>query len=261
MKLQIKTVVLIGAGNVATAIAKALPKKYKVLQVYSKHIATAKKLASRVNSKYTNNIDEVLPNAGIYIIAVKDDAIQNIAAKLKLKNKIVVHTSGSVDMNVLGKASKNYGVIWPLQSFPEGSSLKNKAPFCIDASSKKILDELKQFVNDIGGTGYYINSDKRAKLHLSAVFANNFTNHLLGIAYQILKKEKLPFELLMPIITETVNNLNGQDPFKSQTCPAIRRDKKTIKKHRNILSDNKQFLKVYDALTKSIQKSSHAKKL
>lgn len=260
MNSPVKKIVFIGAGKVATALAKALPKEYRVVQVYSKTIKSAKELSALVKSAYTNKLSEISTEADIYILAVKDDAIADVASKLRLKNKLVLHTSGSVDINVLMKSSSTYGVIWPLQSFSKGTVLKNKIPFCIDGSSKSVVKHLQILVKELGGVPYYISADKRNRLHLAAVFANNFTNHLYGIAYHLLKKEKLPFEMLIPIIEETVEKLKNGDPFKNQTGPAIRRDKKTIAKHEKLLSDNKDYLKVYNTLTRSIQ-TNHAKEL
>jgi len=262
-KASSKKIVIIGAGNVASALGGSLAKKYTIVQVYSKTLSSAKKLAAVLKTPSTNNIKKIDVNADVYIIAVKDDTIEEIAKKLCLKDKIVIHTSGSIDSSVLKKVSTNYGVLYPLQTFSGGSKLKLNTPFCIEASNEKVKKQLASIVNDLSGKAYYLNSAQRAKLHLAAVFANNFTNHLFAVANDITEKAHIPFDILFPLIEETVNKLKVQKPLLSQTGPAIRNDRRTLKKHSKLLKVNKQYLKLYELLTQSIQSSAKhgAKKL
>jgi predicted short-subunit dehydrogenase-like oxidoreductase (DUF2520 family) len=261
MKHKLDKIVLLGAGNVATALAKALAKKHNIVQVYSRSNNSANKLAKIIKCSYTNKLSEITPDADLYIIAVTDDAIEKVALQLKLKNKTVIHTSGSIDKAVLKKASFDYGVLWPLQTFSKGSVINQNTPFVIDTSTKQLANQLNDLVKEMNGKSIQLNSEKKAKLHLAAVFANNFTNHLYGVAYDILKKEKISFDVLLPLINETIEKIKEQDPRKIQTGPAIRGDKKTIKNQEAILSANPQYLELYKLLTKSIQLTTHAKKL
>ncbi len=261
MEAKHNKIVFIGAGNVATVLAQAVNGKRKTVQVYSKSISSAKKLGNILGCSFTDNLKKISREADMYIISIKDDAIDKVATKLHLKNKVVVHTSGSVDMKSLKKISENYGVLYPLQTFSKKSKLKKDVPFCIEGSSEKAYKQLEELVKELGGKAYHINSIARAKLHLAAVFANNFTNHMYAIAYDILQKEHIPFDVLLPLIHETVNKLEKLNPVESQTGPAIRRDKKTIKKHLEILKKRPEYLNLYKQLTKSIQLKAHAKEL
>jgi len=261
MKHKLDKIVLLGAGNVAAALAKALIKKHEIVQVYSRSNSSAKKLAATIKCPFTNKLNEIVDSADLYIISVTDDAIEEIAKQLRLKNKIVIHTSGSVDKGVLKKTSDNYGALWLLQTFSKKSVVKTNTPFVIDASTKKVSDYLSKLVKEMNGRPIHLNSDKKAKLHLAAVFANNFTNHLYAVAFDLLKKEKIPFDLLMPLIDETIEKIKQVEPKKIQTGPAIRGDKKTINKQEAMLLNTPQYLELYKLLTKSIQNLGHAKKL
>ncbi|MGP8216065.1 MAG: Rossmann-like and DUF2520 domain-containing protein [Bacteroidia bacterium] len=261
MRSNISKIVFIGAGKVATALGLAFAGKREIVQVYSKSNTTARKQGSVLKCPCTNDLKKINTGADIYIIAVKDDVIEKIASKLRLKGKIVVHTSGSVEMKVLKKISDNYGVFYPLQTFSKDSKLKNGIPFCIEASTPEVYKQLETLVKELKGKVYNINSSQRAKLHLAAVFANNFTNYLYAVAYNILNGADIPFDVLLPLIHETVNKLQDGNPAKNQTGPAIRNDVKTIKKHRKMLKDNPQYLKLYKLLTQSIRLNKNAKEL
>jgi predicted short-subunit dehydrogenase-like oxidoreductase (DUF2520 family) len=261
MKLKQTKIVFIGAGNVATCLSKALSKKAEIIQVYSKTGASAQKLANILGCSFTYDLKKINSGADVYIVAVKDDSIEKVATHLRLKDKLVIHTSGSVEIASLKKASSNYGVMWPLQTFSKNSVLKKNIPFCIEASSKKAQKLIGELVSEMGGTAYSINSKQRAKLHLAAVFANNFTNHMYVAANKIPKDVHIPFDILLPLIHETINKLDKGTPIINQTGPAARGDKKTIKKHEKLLKNNPQYLALYKLLTKSIQHSAHAKKL
>ena len=261
MEAKHNKIVFIGAGNVATALAKALSRKSQILQVYSKSLSSAKKLGKVLGCLFTNDLKKINTEADLYIVADKDDAINKVAYQLHLKNKVIVHTSGSVDIKVLKNTSSNYGVLYPLQTFSKDSGLKKNIPFCIEASNGKVYTQLKELVKGLGGKVYNINSVQRAKLHLAAVFANNFTNYMYTVAHNILQKENIPFDVLLPLINETVDKLKKQSPARSQTGPAIRGDRKTIKRHLKLLKAYPEYSTVYKQLTKSIQHSAHAKKL
>ena len=250
-----ESIVFIGAGKVATALALALKNKREIVQVYSRTNASAKLLAGKIACGYTNNIKKLNTDAGLYIIAVKDDAIAKISAQLKLSSKTVVHTSGAVDMEVLKKTSANCGVLYPPYSFIKGRGLNKNVPFCIEASNAKVKNDLTDLVKDVAGKPYYMSSAQRAKLHLAAVFANNFTNHMFVIANNISEEANIPFEVLFHLIEDTVTNLKHQKPQLNQTGPARRGDKHTLKKHEKMLKNNPRYLALYKLIRKSIQQS------
>jgi predicted short-subunit dehydrogenase-like oxidoreductase (DUF2520 family) len=261
MKASTRKIVLIGAGNVATALGKAFTSKREIVQVYSRSSAKAKKLATALKCEYTTDLKKISTEGDIYIIAVKDDAIEKVASGLRLKGKIVVHTSGSVEMNVLKKISDKIGVLYPLQTFSGNAGLKAGVPFCIEGSSAVVKNELTTLVKELKGKAYYINSAQRAELHLAAVFANNFTNHMYAVANDIAEKSGVKFDILLPLIEETEAKLKKQKPSLNQTGPAVRNDLKTLKKHMELLKQSPQQLSLYKAITKSIQQYYAAKEL
>jgi predicted short-subunit dehydrogenase-like oxidoreductase (DUF2520 family) len=248
-------IVFIGAGKVATALALALKNKRKIIQVYSRTHASAKALAGKLSCPFTNDLKNIDTRADIYIIAVKDDAIAKVAPLLKLKGKIVIHTSGAVGIDVLKKASANCGVLYPPYSFIKGRALEKNVPFCLEASNPIVKAELLALVKDFSGKPYIMSSEQRATLHVAAVFANNFTNHMFVIAHNIAKKANIPFEVLFHLIDDTVMNLKNRSPELNQTGPAKRGDKLTLAKHEKMLKNNPKYLAIYKLLSKSIQES------
>lgn len=249
-----KKIVLIGAGNVGTRLGIALKNAgHEILQVYSRTKKSASQLAKIIESAFTNDIEQLSALADIYIIAIKDDEIKNIAAKINIKEKIIVHTSGTLDMSVLKNTSKNIGVFYPLQTLTKNvdTDFKN-IPICVEASNKASEKTLIELAKSISENTVPINSKKRKTIHLAAVFANNFSNHMYAIAEIILRKEKLPLTILNPLIEETAAKIKKGSPLKIQTGPAIRGDKKIINEHIDLLSDNKDIQKIYKLITKSI---------
>jgi len=184
---------------------------------------------------------------------VSDNAISSLSSKLNLKDKLVVHTSGSVSMNEL-QSTSNKGVFYALQSFSKEQEVDfSTIPICIEAESKKDLDLLEILAKSISKKIYHINSNQRKSLHVAAVFVNNFTNHLYHIGNEICEENKIPFKILQPIIQETATKIVTLSPFEAQTGPAKRNDTETIKKHKAMLTANQQ--EIYTLLTKSIYKT------
>jgi predicted short-subunit dehydrogenase-like oxidoreductase (DUF2520 family) len=250
------TFVLIGSGNVATQMGlELIQHKQQVIQVYSRIPAHADKLASVLGSSHTSSIKEIRKDADVYIVAVKDDSISQLAKTLRLIDKPVFHTSGSVSMNALKPISSRYGVIYPLQSLSRNSKPNwNEIPVCIEANSKQGLVLLYQIGKSMGWQMTELNSKKRSQLHLAAVFASNFSNHMYVLAIDLLKKYKLPVDLLNALILETARKAVQSGPHKAQTGPAVRKDKKTLWKHIDLLSSDKKYLSLYKSISQSIQK-------
>ncbi|TVZ54822.1 putative short-subunit dehydrogenase-like oxidoreductase (DUF2520 family) [Lutibacter sp. Hel_I_33_5] len=231
------SVVIIGKGNVATHLTNAFKKADKVN-------------VSSINSRKLKDI----PTADITIIAVSDDAIEEVSSKVT--NSFVVHTSGSASIKSL-KNNTRKGVFYPLQTFTKGKKVDfNEIPFCLETENEKDLKLLEKAAKTIGTKIFSINTKQRKALHVAAVFVNNFTNHLYKTANDICKDQNVPFEILLPLIKETANKVEQISPKKAQTGPAIRNDKKTIKNHLDLL--NKEQQEIYTLLTNSIQ---HGEKL
>ncbi len=247
-------IVLIGSGNLATQLAPALKKSgNQIVCVYSRKIKNATTLANKIKTKATNKISELPIDADLYIVAIQDDAIQLVLDQLEFNPKLIVHTSGSVPLTVLSSKYKNSGVFYPLQTFTRTVKTNwNTIPILIEGSNKFSIQILEKLANEISKKVVKVNSTKRSSIHLAAVFANNFVNHLYTISSDILKKEKISFDILKPIISETTSRVMNGDPHKIQTGPAKRKDHKTISKHLTMLQRDSDKKKVYQSLTASI---------
>jgi len=251
------SVVIIGAGNVATHLYKSLSKNNSVAvkQWYNRSLNTISSYKNEVN--ITDNLSQ-LTDADIYIIAVNDDAISKLSKDLSFENRFVVHTSGSVGMHDLDKKNTR-GVFYPLQSFSKNAEMDfNNVPICIESEDKDKLQVLKDLAESLGSKHYKITTEQRQTLHLSAVFINNFTNQLYRIAHEISDAKSINFEILKPLIQETANKIMDMSPYMAQTGPAKRNDKKTLKRHFKQLED-KDHKQLYKLLTESIQKTHGVK--
>lgn len=251
------SIVLIGSGNVAGHLGYALKKAgHKIVQVYSPTLANAEVLANEFECGFTNKLNNISTDAQLYIVCIKDDAIPSVTKKLKLKQGIIVHTAGSVDSEVLKSVSKNYGVLYPLQTFSKTKKVKFKhIPLFIEANNSATLNLLRNVAQSISRNVIPLNSEQRKSVHVAAVFACNFTNHLLKISQDILAKNKIPFNVLKPLITETIEKAFEMGPSRAQTGPAIRSDRQVIVEHEALLEKDTEALFLYKALTKSIIKS------
>lgn len=261
MELSKYKIVIIGAGNVATQLGLALKKsKHSIVQVYSKRKSSASKLAHSLNCDFTNSPEKIDTTADIYIIAVNDDSIIEVAKLLRLKDKIVVHTSGSVEMNILKPMSKNIGVFYPLQTFSKNKTVDfNVIPVCLEANNNATFKILQILAKSISSNVQKINSEQRKTIHLAAVFACNFSNHLYTIASSILGSANISFDVLKPLIEETAKKIKNTTPVEAQTGPAVRNDIKTINNHLKMLSGNKEYHQLYKLISKSISDSNKNK--
>lgn len=253
------SVVILGAGNVATHLFKAFNKadNITISQWFNRDLKSIEIYKSSVD--ITNDLSD-LKDADIYILAVSDNAIAKLSAQLPFENKLVVHTSGSMSVYDLDKKHKR-GVLYPLQSFSKNVDLDfMKVPICIETIDKKSYPLLKKLAISIGSPTKRVNSDQRSVLHLAAVFVNNFTNQLYRIGHEITESHGAEFDLLKPLILETAKKVQASSPYKAQTGPAKRNDTKTIKKHLKLL-ENDHHKEIYKLLTASIQKTHGRKKL
>ncbi|PKP13581.1 MAG: DUF2520 domain-containing protein [Bacteroidetes bacterium HGW-Bacteroidetes-3] len=250
-------IIILGGGNVAYHLTNELLQNdaVNVVQIYNRSI---EKINCFKNSaSITNNLSEI-KEADIYIIAVSDNAISELSSALNFKDKLVVHTSGSMALEEI-KSTSNKGVFYLLQSFSKERKIDfSNVPICVEAETKKDLLLLETLAKSISKNCYQINSDQRKSLHVAAVFVNNFVNHLYQIGQEICDQNKVPFEILLPLIKETANKITTLSPFEAQTGPAKRNDTKTIEKHIAMLTKNQQ--EIYTLLTKSIY-DTYGKKL
>ena len=252
---MIENIVMIGSGNVSTQLALALIEKgIHVKQVYSQSTESARILSEKVNAGFTNDLFQLDTEADLYVIAVKDPAIQEVLENLRLReNQLIVHTAGSVPMNILEGFTSNYGVFYPLQTFSKSRKVDfSDIPICIEANHPSNLMKLEELGKRLSGTVSQINSDERKTLHLAAVFTNNFVNHFYSIGAEILHDKKLDFELLKPLIRETAAKIETLHPVEAQTGPARRNDQTIIGQHLKMLQNKPEYQKIYSFVTESI---------
>lgn len=250
--------VLIGTGNVASHLYKAFEatKDVSIIQVFGRNKESLKSFSE--NTETCSSLSK-LKEADVYIIAISDDAIAPFTQKLPFKNRLVVHTSGTVAMNVLSEKNRK-GVFYPLQTFTKKRAVDfSIIPICIESENTSDLQLLHKIGEAISEKVVEINSEERKKLHVSAVIVNNFVNHLYYIGSDLLEKNNLSFDLLKPLIFETALKLESHNPKEAQTGPAKRNDNKTIENQLNQLNNN-SFKELYIQLTKSII-DTHGEKL
>jgi len=248
------SVVILGSGNVALQLIRAFLKidTINLKQVFTRNQEDINTLKDSINT--TNDIS-LLKQADVTIIAVSDDAISSISSHIK--NSFVVHTSGSVDMKSLNNIGRK-GVFYPLQSFSKKKKVDFKnIPICLESETSEDLLKLEKLVSLLQSKSYILSSHQRKKIHVAAVFANNFSNHMYTIANEICEKYNIPFDILHPLIEETSNKIKNLTPKKAQTGPAKRNDAETIENHLNLLSEKQQ--EIYLKITQSIQE--YGKKL
>lgn len=252
----IRKVVLIGAGNLAINLAFALQKNgFRIIQVYNRTPRPGELLAKKVSSEYTSDIDRIFKKADLYVLAVKDTAIDEMAQKLSIDNGFIVHTSGTVDMKVLKKASSNYGVFYPVQTF-----LKTKrksfrdVPLCIEANNKGNETLLQNMAGRLSGHVYKVNSQQRKIIHIAAVFSCNFVNYLNSVAEDLLLENGLDFDILGGLIRETWRNTGKGNIFRNQTGPATREDHEVMNEHLFMLSGHPDHKQIYELISKAIIK-------
>ncbi|HET8839620.1 MAG TPA: DUF2520 domain-containing protein [Flavobacteriaceae bacterium] len=248
--------VILGAGNVATHLFQAFfeAENCVVVQVYNRSESPLEAFSEKTSTTTSlKNLEE----ADMYLICTKDDAVEYLAQEISNKNKLVAHTSGSLP---LLDVSKKNGVFYPLQTFSKEVPVNfSEIPICLEASDRNSLNLLRNLAENISRKTYPISTEQRKALHLAAVFACNFTNHLYAVAEEICAENKVSFEILHALISETARKATVTSPEKIQTGPAVRNDVKTIKRHLEQL-ENPNFKEIYTLLTESIQKK-HGTKL
>jgi predicted short-subunit dehydrogenase-like oxidoreductase (DUF2520 family) len=256
---KIRKIALIGAGKLASNFAFTLKKKgFTILQVYNRSRDPGMNLAGKVDSRYIDDLLELTGEADLYALAVSDSALQEISEKIRLKNQVIIHFSGTTDISILKDSSSNYGVLYPPQTFTlhQSAGFIN-IPLCIEANNSESEGKLSAFAATLSDKIFQVNSDQRKTIHLSAIFAGNFTNFMYSIAEELLSKNNLPMTLLEPIIEKTRANAMRKNIFNSQTGPAFREDLEILKTHLDILSENPAFKEIYRIISESIINYKH----
>lgn len=249
-------ITLIGSGNVATHLAAAFKNAgHRLVQVYSPNLYNASLLAYHVGAAAIDNPERIDPETDLFVISVKDDAVDQIAEQLAKYQKLIVHTSGSVSLQELLKHTSQAGVFYPLQTFSKTKEVDFwSVPLCIEGGDEAITRRLTELAHTISNQVYQVDSAQRKILHLAAVFACNFPNFLYHVAQNILAQHQLDFNMLRPLITETAAKVQQQLPDQVQTGPAIRGDETTMAAHMQLLEGRPELQQLYGSLSQAIIK-------
>ncbi|UKN02417.1 DUF2520 domain-containing protein [Paracrocinitomix mangrovi] len=250
---MIKSINIIGSGNVAHYFGQQLKNKVLIKNVFSRDLKHAKKLAEKIGALPVSNLMDLDQNVDLNIICVSDKGILEVCNSLN-KSIAAVHTSGMTDLKAFDGFS-HYGVIYPLQTMSKKNlPSKDMVPIFIESNvidfEHKLLDLSK---NTLGEEIKVLSSAKRSKMHLAAVFANNFVNYMLRVSGNIAAENELDFEVLLPLVQQTIKNAAEIGAEDSQTGPAIRKDEETINKHLALLKDEDRK-RLYQLISELISK-------
>lgn len=250
-------IVIIGTGNAATVLGRKFKQAgHRIVQVFGRDASAASRLAYQLDTESTNYWSVIRKDADIYLIAVADDAISDVAKHVHVPGKVVAHTAASIKKEVLKSMSHHYGVFYPLQSLRKDRAELPEVPLFIDASDDTARNKLEQLAESISkGQVIEAGENERLKMHIAAIFVSNFVNHLYTLAEDYCEEEGIDFQQLRPLIEETAQRIKTISPSKAQTGPAIRRDEATIKQHLLSLEKYPKLKAVYEMMTKSIQDS------
>lgn len=269
-------IVLIGAGNLATHLGKALHAAgHDMVQVFSRTMQSAETLASLLDAEPLTDIAQVRDDADVYIFSVKDSALLQLVAQLcrheadglgedgavnalrKAKKgeheRVFLHTAGSMPLSVFKGMAQHYGVLYPMQTFSKQREVDfSIIPCFVEANDEFAQKQIEGMAREISGRVYQLSSEDRKYLHLSAVFACNFANHCYAISQELLEEHGIPFDVMLPLINETAAKVHEMKPKDAQTGPAVRYDENVIGKQSKLLENHPHFKKVYDSMSKSI---------
>ncbi|MDR1161118.1 MAG: DUF2520 domain-containing protein [Tannerellaceae bacterium] len=250
-------IVFIGAGNLATCVSLEMQRAgMTVAQIYSRSRESAEPLARKLNCQWTIHTGEIIPDADLYIFSLKDTALPAVIAQMKPNDGMWVHTAGSLPMQLFEGRAKRYGVFYPLQTFSKKRRVKlDQAPIFLEANTPEDMKMLKKIAIALSGNAHELSSEKRKYLHLAAVFACNFTNHMYLLASKILEEQGASADLLLPLILETAQKLSDISPAEAQTGPAVRFDKEIIEKQMTMLPDL-GVQTIYRLISQNIYKES-----
>lgn len=250
---------MIGAGNVAWHLSQALSVAgFLPLCVFSRNINKAQELAGFLECQAVDSLENVATNADMYIVSVKDDAIFEVAEKITSKNPaaLYVHTAGSVSVDIFKGLAVNYGVLYPLQTFTKERPLDFcRVPLFVEGNNPETESAIANVAEKISSRPVIrLCSESRRRMHLAAVFASNFVNHCYACAEDIVKSAGVSFDVLFPLIEETCNKLHTLSPREAQTGPAVRNDRKVMRRQEELLNGTE--LNMYRLISRSIYEKS-----
>jgi predicted short-subunit dehydrogenase-like oxidoreductase (DUF2520 family) len=254
---EAKHIVLFGAGNVATHLSRHLHAQgHSIDYVWSRNLDTARTLAHQVEARASSKLSELPRQSDFYLLAVPDEAVASLAADCQDCRGIWLHCAGALSMQVFKGLFKEYGVMYPLQTLSKDFPLQSgKIPFLVEGSSPEVGAQVTALASSISDRVETADSDTRLVVHLAAVFANNFSNHMVHIAQQILKEQNLSADLLAPLLEETYGKIARVGAGKAQTGPAVRDDQITLRRHIEWLKTHPEWEKLYTFMSREIARS------
>ena len=246
-------IVFIGAGNVATHLAKAMSAAgHTIVQMWSRDISHAAESAAMTGAMAIDKLEDLDKAADFYIIAVPDDHISAMSAQLPSVEGIVLHTSGSVPIEAI--MQQRCGVIWFPHSFVKGTDMSyDNLQCCYEGSSAEVESALQALLGGVARSSYRLDSAQRRWAHLASVVTNNFCHALNTLGEQIMNQHNMDFAMLRPLIFSTAERAMQPNLASRQTGPAVRHDDKTMQAHRQMLESMPEAQKAYDALSDLIQ--------
>jgi predicted short-subunit dehydrogenase-like oxidoreductase (DUF2520 family) len=248
-------IVLVGAGSVATHLGSALQEKgFQIVQVYSRTLTSAGILGNKLQTKFTHTIRDIDRDADLYLFSLKDSVLPEVIEQFFPVAGLLVHTSGTLPLNIFERRGfKRFGVLYPLQTFGKTRNVSfDTLPVFIEANNPKDEDRLETIAFTLSNRVVRLSSDRRKQLHLAAVFACNFTNHLYALAAEILEKQDLPWDILFPLIQETAAKVKQLHPKEAQTGPAVRNDPNVMNTHLELLKEDPCKQELYRMISLSI---------
>lgn len=252
-------IVCIGAGNVACHLASALHESgYEISQVFSRTEQSARSLAGQVGGSHTTDPAAIDPTADVYLYAVTDSVLPELAARIVAPDALHLHTSGSTGMDVFARRARHYGVLYPLQTFSKSKPVcLPETNFFIEGNDDSARGKVRELASALSHHVQELDSTGRRRLHLAAVFACNFTNHLYEIAAELLAEAGIDFSVMLPLIDETTTKIKTLSPYEAQTGPAVRNDRNIIDKHLALLAAKRELATIYRLLTDDIHTIHH----
>jgi predicted short-subunit dehydrogenase-like oxidoreductase (DUF2520 family) len=242
---------------VATHLSRHLyAQGHRIDCIWSRDPDKARSLAQEVKAEATSSPQEVPEKADFYVLAVPDKAVGDLAKDFAHCQGIWLHTAGSLSMNVFKGLFPDHGVLYPLQTLSKSSPVRlGHIPFLVEGSSEEVSSRVKLLAFAISERVELADSATRLIMHLAAVFANNFSNHMVHVAQQILEEQKLPTGMLDPLLEETFQKIKRVGAKEAQTGPAVRDDQETMKRHIELLKSHPEWEKLYTFISRDIGRS------
>jgi predicted short-subunit dehydrogenase-like oxidoreductase (DUF2520 family) len=249
---ELKNITIVGSGNIASFMGRLLQSKgLKICGIISRNAVSGQALADELKTAFSNEL-HIFPETDLLMLCVNDDEIKKLSDTIPPGDFTVSHCAGSLSLDVLGKHQLR-AVIYPLQSINRYTEMQGlKIPFLIEANHEALGQQLENMLKATGRSYYHVNSQQRLAYHLAAVLVNNFTNAMLVAAEDFTKDQHIDFNLLKPLIQETVGRLEKHSPFEVQTGPAKRHDHETIQRHMALLSDRPEMQTLYRCVSEYI---------